>query len=891
MEPRYNPEIRPASWVPLNKVALQQWVSKTFEYPTQTELFKQQRFVRDFVQPDSPYRGLLLYHGLGVGKTAASIAAAEPFLATNRKIIVMLPAFLRDNFIGEIQMYGNKRFSTEQYWSFVEKHDVDEDLLKQLGVKKPKYFFHRKTAKLQGVWLNDEPSKEPNFSGLKSINQSQIRKQLRDMVESKYTFVYYNGVNTKAMLEMTQDNTVNPFDDAFIIIDEVHNFISRVVNGGKTGPTLYKLIMTAKNCKLILLSGTPLINYPHEAAYILNMVRGRECSYKIKIAKKSYDVETARKYLTTHALIESHSFIDDYLNVSLTPEGFFKANDGKLKKDTEIRSSKSILQSIARDLVKQCKISFAAKDASWTMKEIDLIPVDEDTFNSLFIDFENIRLMNPSMLSRRVQGLVSYYNAYPKELYPEVEPLNIVELPMSQYQFNKYAVQRHKELENEKRARKNKLRYNRHSNGDDSNVFKNNGNIYRCFSRAVCNFVFPNDIVRPYPSTLKQFRDGEMDDADLIIDEEDDETSEDVSSYQYQLDKALAKLKSKGDTYLSMDSLDTFSPKFKAVIQSVTNCPGTSLVYSQFRKVEGLGVMSLAFDMNGFEELRLERGDDGEFSLSPITPNKMRYASFKSDDKEALQIILNIFNNKFDKLPKNIQHQLNDLCDSFGNLYGHALKVLMITQSGSEGISLKNVREVHILEPYWNQIRVHQVIGRAVRANSHIALPVEERNVKAYMYLCTFDKQQCNGTSLELEDGCETSDEYIHGVATKKAIIMSQILDVMKKSSIDCRLHTRDHDNVKCYEFPQTFASDDMAYNSNIKLDTPDVVFRHAQVVKKQHQMQLKIIKMPDGKRFAADAATGVLYDVEKAKENNLIAVGKLKRIDGKTSYELIKPS
>ena len=39
-----------------------------------------------------------------------------------------------------------------------------------------------------------------------------------------------------------------------------------------------------------------------------------------------------------------------------------------------------------------------------------------------------------------------------------------------------------------------------------------------------------------------------------------------------------------------------------------------------------------------------------------------------------------------------------------GNLRGSIVKIIMITQSGSEGISLKNVRQVHITEPYWNKI-------------------------------------------------------------------------------------------------------------------------------------------------------------------------------------------
>src|SRR5690606_22372405 len=66
------------------------------------------------------------------------------------------------------------------------------------------------------------------------------------------------------------------------------------------------------------------------------------------------------------------------------------------------------------------------------------------------------------------------------------------------------------------------------------------------------------------------------------------------------------------------------------------------------------------------------------------------------------------------------------------NLYGKKLKILMLSPSAKEGLSLTAVRQVHILEPYWNQSRLDQIIGRASRYCSHKDLPEEERNVMVY---------------------------------------------------------------------------------------------------------------------------------------------------------------
>ena len=68
---------------------------------TYKDLFPHQKFVRDYLQYQSPSRGLLLFHGLGVGKTCASIAAAE-LLLNNKDVTVMLPASLETNYINEV---------------------------------------------------------------------------------------------------------------------------------------------------------------------------------------------------------------------------------------------------------------------------------------------------------------------------------------------------------------------------------------------------------------------------------------------------------------------------------------------------------------------------------------------------------------------------------------------------------------------------------------------------------------------------------------------------------------------------------------------------------------------------------------------------------------------
>ena len=69
-------------------------------------LLTHQKIVRDYINLKTPYRGLLLYHGLGAGKTCGSVAIAEG-LKNNKKIIIMAPASLIPNYIGEIKFCGD----------------------------------------------------------------------------------------------------------------------------------------------------------------------------------------------------------------------------------------------------------------------------------------------------------------------------------------------------------------------------------------------------------------------------------------------------------------------------------------------------------------------------------------------------------------------------------------------------------------------------------------------------------------------------------------------------------------------------------------------------------------------------------------------------------------
>ena len=136
----------------------------------------------------------------------------------------------------------------------------------------------------------------------------------------------------------------------------------------------------------------------------------------------------------------------------------------------------------------------------------------------------------------------------------------------------------------------------------------------------------------------------------------------------------------------------------------------------------------------------------------------------------------------------------------------------MITSSGAEGINLRNVRYVHIMEPYWHPVRVEQVIGRARRICSHQSLPIEYQNIETFLYVSTLsDEQKTKKEFKELvnTDKNLTSDESLLDIMDRKHRINQTLLQALKEVSIDCTLNMDKSEAKACFRIPDTASPSD----------------------------------------------------------------------------------
>ncbi len=295
-------------------------------------------------------------------------------------------------------------------------------------------------------------------------------------------------------------------------------------------------------------------------------------------------------------------------------------------------------------------------------------------------------------------------------------------------------------------------------------------------------------------------------------------------TYLELLTQQLNKLRLQKANYLRLNgppdsSLDKYSPKFAAMIRNINDpevIPGTSLVYSQFYKAEGLGIFGYALEANGYTRIDL-KGDteltaesEASLRLGParIGPDGnwigLRFAFFSGEGTPAQRkIILNLFNGNLSELPPKIKRVMDESgYEQMGNKKGEICKVIGITGAGAEGISLKFVRGVHIMEPFWNNVRLEQVKGRAIRICSHAELPPEDRTVSVYTYAAAFEKEDEDKIvpTLMQYDGGITSDQRVLEISDRKKQLSESFIKVLKEVAVDCTLNTTGADGLTCYE-------------------------------------------------------------------------------------------
>jgi hypothetical protein len=229
-------------------------------------------------------------------------------------------------------------------------------------------------------------------------------------------------------------------------------------------------------------------------------------------------------------------------------------------------------------------------------------------------------------------------------------------------------------------------------------------------------------------------------------------------SFRESFDRVENAFKYKGEKFLAPSKVAEYSSKFGLIMDIIGKTTGVVFVYSNI--VEGgAQLFAMCLEEHGFESAMsspLLKDTSNEITRG----SKGKYVLFTSEssDSEIKRALVRL------KRPENVD--------------GSDIRVVIASPKVSEGVDFRYVRQVHILDPWFNMSRLEQVIGRGMRTCSHALLPFEQQNCTVYLHVCRLP-----------EGEMETVDENIYRAYVEaKAERIAKVKRVIMESAMDCPL-------------------------------------------------------------------------------------------------------
>jgi hypothetical protein len=224
------------------------------------------------------------------------------------------------------------------------------------------------------------------------------------------------------------------------------------------------------------------------------------------------------------------------------------------------------------------------------------------------------------------------------------------------------------------------------------------------------------------------------------------------------LDKREGQYFYTGEQFLAPSKVATYSSKFALITDILANTDGVAFVYSNLAEV-GVQLFAMCLEEHGYTPAS---GNSllGETSGESKKGSKGKYALITSQNTDA----------EINRILTRLRRR--------ENMNGEDIRVVLASPKVSEGVDFRYVRQIHILDPWFNMSRIEQVIGRGMRVCSHSLLPFEQQNTTVYLHVCRYaDKKQ------------ETLDEHIYRVIVEqKGIAIAKVKKILMESAIDCSL-------------------------------------------------------------------------------------------------------
>jgi hypothetical protein len=834
------------------------------------ELAPHQIFIKNFMSFNTPYNSLLLYQGLGTGKTCTAIGVGEEMrdylnqMGITKKIIIVASPNVQDNF--RLQL-----------------------------------FDERKMKLVDGLWsirscTGNKLLREINPMNMKGLTKEKVVSQIKVLINSAYSFMGYiefaNYIekvqqihvdikSEKERMRRKRRNLRNEFDGRLIIIDEIHNVrMSSDCENKIVAEKLLQLVSSAENMRLLLLSATPMYNTYKEIIWLLNLMNmndrravieirdifdadgnfrknesGEEIGKELLIRKATGYISFVRgnnPYTFPYRIYPStfspkHSFFNKSdMKMDLQKYPKYQMNGKLIKPDkmlkfldiylTKIGSYQSYGYRYIINHLRNKKISITTKTGLVrNMPTFD--EMESFGYNLLMLPLDALNIIYPidglEELANEVMSISDYssvsdesseepplteYKRTEKtkmassssgseseeessssdeeeedddeddleELSKSLNEIQIVKKPSDEPSVAPFdykpvetsvAFDVSSQISSGKIIPTNLVSSEVYSSSEEKNqaTFKIPSASSASSSSSTMSGGLSESSSRSSSGSSSGSKNIFINTSDItgagglrrVMNFVDSKKPFEKGSFEYK-----PQILSKYGALFSADQIGKYSSKIKNICESIRGGEGIILVYSAM--LDGsLIPVALALEEMGFS--RFSKTGKSLFKNRPgelIDSRTMKPRS--GDDFQPARYCMITGDPRLS--PDN-DYEVKALTNS-DNINGNRVKVVLISRAGSEGIDLKCIRQVHIMDPWYNMNRVEQIIGRAVRNSSHKELEFEKRNVEIFMY----------GTILE-DDEEESADLYVYRGAEYKAVQMGKVSRVLKETAVDCIIH------------------------------------------------------------------------------------------------------
>ena len=793
------------------------------------ELAPHQMFIKNYLSFQTPYNSLLLFHQLGTGKTCSAIGVTEEMrtylkdVGITKRIIIVASPNVQENF--KLQLFDERKLTQVN------------GLWKMDGCVGDKFI-----KEINPTNVKDIP-KEKIISQIKTlIDKSYLFRGYEGFSNfiNKVSGIENPNITEAQVIR----NLKAEFSNRLIVIDEVHNIRTTQDNANKKiADQMMKMVKHVENLRLLLLSATPMYNSVREIIWLINLMNMNDKRARVDIKEifdnkgnfKTNGEELLRRKTTGYVsyvrgenpytfpfrvypdiFSPVHSFLKQtypsyQMNGKYIPA---KERIQSLKK-TIYLSDISMYQSyVYKIMLNKIQKQLSSQQQGQQGERAEIMFEKLDSFNYTLLQYP----LESLIMTYPLEGVVEFAQRIDdiRKNKPEIEEAaeidseeeNILPSGFDEEEINfelKEEFQNQTQISPKRKRCPNGSRFNKKieecvtiKTDSSEKTEEINEEKFAPKPEILVNVEDEPEInvdITNRPSSEASIRSEEYDELQKGGEESDEEQDSfylDTSSltgkkglnrvmnYVDSMNpptkgKFSYKSTTKFGRIFSPEEIGKYSTKIKAISESILDSDGIILIYSQWLD-SGLIPMALAL-----EELGFTRANGSSLFETPQTePIDSLTLKPKNDNQETgfVQAKYALISGDSRISPNNTE-EIKMLTND-NNFNGKQVKVVLISKAASEGIDLKNIRQVHILEPWYTMSRIEQIIGRAVRSFSHQKLPFEERNVEIFLH----------GTILKDKE-TEAADLYIYRLAEYKARQIGEVTRILKESAVDCLLNTQ----------------------------------------------------------------------------------------------------